>query len=346
VVSLGDVAKAAGVSKSSACYVLRNQAGPSKATREKVMKAAKKLGYVPDANMLSFMSKVRDAKEKDLLPIAWLDTNWERDSWHKYKFFLPYLEGAKARALQLGYRIEEIWAGEPGLTMKRVSDILYQRGIEGVVVTHPAKHFRLKWDYLAAVSLEGHLLAPRLHRVLADRPFNILLALKMVKRMGYRRIGICVDETFSHFSNHGGMAVINQFLATMPKMDRVAPLFIAWHRVENARLVVEDRVVAWMRDQRPEVIVGNNGCLLDWARHAGYRVPEDLGIVHTAIDDDVADWAGIYSNRRKIGAVAAEQVISLTRNREFGIPSIPISLVIRGNWRHGNTLLNLKAKAG
>ena len=81
------------------------------------------------------------------------------------------------------------------MTMKRVSQILYQRGIEGAIVTHPARHLRLNWNHLAAVSLEGALLAPRLHRVMSDMFFNLLLALKMVKRSGYRRIGICVDQS-------------------------------------------------------------------------------------------------------------------------------------------------------
>jgi hypothetical protein len=46
-----------------------------------------------------------------------------------------YLQGARERCRQLGYRLEEIWANEPDMTMRRLSQILYQRSIEGVVVT-------------------------------------------------------------------------------------------------------------------------------------------------------------------------------------------------------------------
>jgi LacI family transcriptional regulator len=192
-VSLGDVARAAGVCKGTACNVLLNRPGPSKKTRERIRQIAMKLGYSPDARATIRMQKVQAARTKDLLPIAWLNTHGQKNAWHEFRFFTPYYEGASARAMQLGYRLEEIWAYQPGMTMRRISQILFQRGIEGVIVTQPASHVRLNWDYLAAVSLEGNLLAPRLHRAMTDRSFNLLLALRAVKRFGYRRIGICLE---------------------------------------------------------------------------------------------------------------------------------------------------------
>jgi len=335
LISLGDVAKAAGVSKATTSYVLRNQPGPSPETRERVLRTARELGYIPDARIVSWMAKVREAKVKDLVPLAWLDTNWEKDSWKIYKFHSPYLEGARARARELGYQIEEIWAGQPDMTMRRISQILYQRGIEGVIVTQPAKHIRLNWNYLATVSLEGSLLAPRLHRVMTDHFFNLLLALKVVKRLGYRRIGICFDQAFSRFSNHACYAAINQFLAITPKAERVEPLYYNWKRTPG---------VEWIRHCRPEVIVCQNSYMVQWAKQAGLRVPEDIGIVHIATDDDVSDWAGIHSKKREIGATAVERVVSLLQNRQFGIPETAVNMVIRGKWQNGCTLLSPKQK--
>ena len=45
---LGDVAAAAGVSPATVSLVLRGVAGPSAATRERVLEAAAQLGYRPD----------------------------------------------------------------------------------------------------------------------------------------------------------------------------------------------------------------------------------------------------------------------------------------------------------
>jgi hypothetical protein len=73
-------------------------------------------------------------------------------------------------------------------------------------------------------------------------------------------------------------------------------------------------------------------------------VPQDVGIVHIATDDDVADWAGISSHRKRIGAAAVEWVISLLQSRQFGVPETALSTIVRGTWHEGWTLLTPKPK--
>ena len=336
--SLGDIARAAGVSKATTCYVLRNRAGPSAKTREHVLSVARELGYRPDPRVASWMACVRNTKTKELLPIAWLNTNPEKNAWEKYKFFTPYLEGALERARQLGYRLEKIWAAEPGMTMRRVSEIIHQRGIEGVVITQEARHMRLNWDYISAVALENSLLAPCLDHVHTDNYFNLMLALKMVRRFGYRRIGVCLQDLMDRHSQHSCRAATTYFHQTITKTERIAPFFYAR---ENDEILAEREktVVAWLHRVRPDVVVGHSNHLLGWVEAAGYRVPKDLGVVHLATDDDVPEWAGIHSKRWEIGAAAVERVISQLHNRQFGIPKTAVDLMIRGTWHGGRTLL-------
>src|SRR5271156_141963 len=104
-VSIRDIAQAAGISKSAVGYALQNRPGVSKATRVKILRIAERLGYVPDARLTSWMKVMRETKFKDFLPIAWLNSKPERDTWDKVKYLSPYLEGARGRALELGYRI-------------------------------------------------------------------------------------------------------------------------------------------------------------------------------------------------------------------------------------------------
>ncbi len=342
-VSLGDIAKLAGTSKSTVSYVLRNQPGPSPATRERVLAVAKKLGYFPDARVVSWMAQIRDANSKNLLPIAWVDTNWEKDSWEKHKFLSPYLEGATARAQQLGYRIEKIWAGQPGMTMRRVSQIIYQRGIEGVIVTHQVNHIRLAWDQVASVALEGRVLAPSLHRVMTDYTFNLLLALKMLRRYGYRRIGICLDRLVGSNTYNTCRVAASYFQASLPKAEIVPPLFYVCRDRGSNRDEIRKNVEPWLRRHRPEVVVGHDNGLLDMVESAGFQVPAKVGVVHLATDDDVSDWAGINSKRREIGAAAAAWLISMMQNRQFGLPATPMNIEIRGTWHPGRTLIAPKS---
>ncbi len=332
-ISLGDVARKAGISRTAAGYALQNRPGVSSETRQRVMRIAKQLGYIPDARIGVWMARVRESKSKDLLPIAWLNTSHEEDAWRKYKFHTPFLEGARDRALQLGYRLEEFWVHQPGLTLRRLSQILYQRGIEGAIVTPPARHLRLNWNHLAGVALGGALLAPRLHRVGSDDNFNLLLVLKMLKRSGYRRIGICLMTFADRVSHHIFRAVANDYLAQTCREDRIPSLFYAHEDAE-----AQKKLALWLRRNRPEVIVCSSNKFISWIQGIGLRVPEDIGLVHLAIDDDVPDWAGIHSNRHSMGVAAAEQVAYLIQNRQFGVPRTPFALGIRGHWQHGSTL--------
>jgi len=336
--SLADVANAARISKVAASFALRNRPGVSKATRARVLRIAKNLGYAPDARAAALMAGVRGAKSKELLPIAWLNTNREKDAWHKYKFLSPFLEGARERAQQLGYRLDEIWTHEPGMTMQRIAQILYQRGIGGVIVTYPARHLRLRWDHFACVGIGGALLAPRLHRVLTDSNFNLLLALKCLRRQGYRRIGICLENEVDRFSHHPLRSTAYHFTATTPRANQVPPFFYS-SRDDAERVQAARQVAAWFRAHRPQVIVGCTAYLLPWLRAAGARVPQDVGIVHLAKDEDVSDWAGIHSHKREHGVTAAEWVIALLQRNELGLPRLGLDTLVRGKWCAGRTLL-------
>jgi LacI family transcriptional regulator len=340
--SLGDVAKAAGISKTSAGCALRNLPGVSPETRKRVLQIAERLHYFPDPLLSSQMLGIRKTVAKDLLPIVWLNSNKEKDAWHKYNFLSPYMEGARGRFHFLGYRIEEIWTKDPDISMRRISQIIDHQGIMGVIASDPLRHLQLKWDRLAGVSIGGGLLAPKLHRVAANNRFNLDLALKMARRFGYERIGLCLTEEADRFSHHDARATISYFNSTIPRSQQVKPLFTEY-TIKPPRDV--DVVCAWIRKERPDAVIGHSCDLVNWANAAGLRVPEDIGVIHLAIEDDVLDWSGVYANKREIGRVAADRLVSLIQHGEFGIPPIASATLIPGTWRSGNTLLVSKTKA-
>lgn len=330
------IARAAKVSAMTVSRALRNSPGVKEGLRKRICRLAEELGYSPDPRVDNWMARVRDVKSKDLLPLAWLNVSEERDAWHRYRFHSPSLEGARARALELGYKLEEIWTREPGMTMGRLSKVLYQRGIEGVIVTHPARHLRLEWDRFAGVHLGVSLLAPRLHRVMPDLQFNLLLALKSLKRLGYRRIGICIDPNME-IGSQGTLRVLAlAFCSNQPRENRVPPLF--YGALHSYGREMKKRFVLWLKRNEPEVIVAYDNRLEQWVEEAGYRVPEDIGIVHLAVDDDVLEWAGIHSRRREIGATSVDWLVALIRNHQFGAPKTPLNILIQGAWQMGQTL--------
>jgi LacI family transcriptional regulator len=342
-VSLGDIAKKCALSRTAVSYALRGHPGIPAATRERVRAVANQLGYRPDPRMAFRMEQVRGAKAKDLLPLAWLNLDKDRDAWSRHLYLRPYLEGARERCLDMGYQLEEFWVRQPGMTMRRMSEILYHRGIQGVIVApsafYSAGHLRLQWKNFAAVSFDRGLLAPRIHRIIPDYFYNILLTLKILRRAGYRRIGVYLQLQTERRSTHAYAAGVLYFHSVIPEAERIAPRFE--HHRPNYRRGFEQ----WFRTVQPDVIVCHHSELPQWLAELGVKVPEQVGVTHLATDDDVADWAGIRQRKREIGASAAEMAISQLQNYRFGLPDPALDTLIQGQWHPGKTLLTPKPRA-
>lgn len=336
LVSLSQIAKIAGVSRMTVSYALRNKPEVSGETQQRIMEIAKSLGYVPDARMSAAMMAVRNAKHREPIPIAWINTDVNRDMW-KYPYMRPYKEGAEGRCASLGYRLEEFWVKEPGMTMRRMSQILYQRGIQGIIVAPPDSihlgHIRLNWANFASASFDKAIIAPRLYSISSDCYYNLALSLKVLRRHGYTRIGVCLPQLVLRRSSHLSLAAIEQFQSKIPESERIPPI------IHLYKSDAGDEFMKWFARYRPDVVVGQHSRLIEWIVSTGAKVPTDVGVVHMALEDDCADWAGIWCNRREIGATTAETVISQLEHNQFGLPSIPREILIRGSWRYGKTLL-------
>ena len=170
---------------------------------------------------------------------------------------------------------------------------------------------------------------------MVDANFNLLLAWKSLIRLGYQRIGACLAEDFDRNSYHMIRSTLHYLHATTPLRHQVRPL-IHSHNITGAELRSE--VLEWVRSERPQVVIGHDNRLVEWLESDGYRIPDDCGVAHLAIDDDVIEWAGVYSNRKLVGSAAVERVTSLIYNRQFGVPAFPLTSTIRGKWHSGSTL--------
>ncbi|EIQ01371.1 transcriptional regulator [Opitutaceae bacterium TAV1] len=330
---LSDIAAQAGVSRMTVSLALRNSPRILPETTERIRKIARELGYSPDPRMAAAMARVRDAKKKELQPLAWINANSNRNAFSEYKWLSPYIDGAQEMCHELGYRLDEFWLREPGMTERRLSSILSNRGIRGVIVTPTLPsitHLRLDWRQFASVSLENAILLPRLHRVVPDYYYNIMLTLKMLRRLGYRRVGLCVQQLEARRSHHSYQGALRVFHASIPRTERTAPLiFRPFDFGEFSR---------WLKTQRPDVIIGHHSRMVEWLSEAGLRVPEDIGVAHLSLDEDCADWAGIWQHKRRIGAQVVEQVVSMIHNNRTGLPDLAYETLVPGAWRHGWTL--------
>ena len=334
-VSLKQIADRVGVSRMTVSSALRNSPLVKKDTADRIRAVAKKLGYAPDPRMAAAMADIRNTKRKTLEPIAWLNANRDARAYYNHPWLTPYLEAAQERCEELGYRLDEFWLREPGMSDRRISDILASRGIRGVVVTRaslPAiTHLRLDWRHFAGVSFETAVLVPRLHRVAPDYYYNLMLALKMLRRLGYRRIGLFLQRLEERRSHHTYIAGLRYFQSGIPAEEHTPPLI--YDRFDGLAMQ------RWLAEQRPDVVIGHHNKLVEWIQAAGYRVPEDIGVAHLSLDSDREDWGGIWQHKRRIGAQAAEQLVSMIQHNRIGLPEVAYETLVPGEWRHGVTLM-------
>ena len=82
--------------------------------------------------------------------------------------------------------------------------------------------------------------------------------------------------------------------------------------------------------------------LVQWAEDAGFKVPQEMGVIHLALDNDCLDWAGIFSRKKDIGAATANLVITQIQNNQLGLPDVPMDTMVQGKWQPGKTLLILR----
>lgn len=336
-VSLGDIARELGISRMAVSLALRNQTGRiSEDVRRRVQKTALKLGYETDAHMASWMSQVRASKINELIPLAWLNADPNEDAYHFQLDMVPYFEGARKRCQELGYSLKEFWLRSHGMSERRISQILNTQGIQGVIITPTGQlgSVNLDWKLFSVASFEKALTTPSIHQAVQDYHSNMMLALKILHKIGYKRIGVFLSAWSDDRSYHACQGAVAYFQSLIHRAERI-PVLAQRYSMEPGK---EFR--PWLQRYKPDVVVGQHSQLIEWIESAGYRVPEEVGCFHMAVEDDCIDWSGIWVHKREIGAAAAEMVISQVQNHLFGLPAISRDVLIRGRWHPGRTLLN------
>ena len=149
-ITLEDIAKRCRVSKVTVSLALRDNPRISSSMRLQVQKVAAELGYTPHPMVSALMANLRAArKTKFVCNLAFVTAFPTRDGWKENLSFPRYVEGISSRASELGYGIETHWLGDHANSGAKLSQILINRGIRGIILC-PLPSFGMKlglqWD--------------------------------------------------------------------------------------------------------------------------------------------------------------------------------------------------------
>jgi DNA-binding LacI/PurR family transcriptional regulator len=336
-VTLRQIAAAAGVSHTAVSMALRNDPSVSEATRKRICKIARSLGYRPDPFVAALLARVRTGRSPQLqAKLAFVDPAADRQPWADAWTNRKFRAGAAARAGELGFELEDFHPLASRISYSRLSDILWSRGIRGIVLG-VFDHYQqgaidMKWERFAAATQGYSVIEPELHRSCHFHWNGMIQACTALHDLGYRRLGFAFTERASWRVRHLWLGAYQAFHAARgfpclpphldpgPDLDRQAFL-------------------RWRESQKPDAILTIHPEIADWLRAAGCRIPHDVALAHVDRHEEaLPNWAGIDQNAHAVGARAAELVIEQLRNNDYGVPKHPKVVLTHGAWIAGQSI--------
>lgn len=333
-VTLRDIAERAGCHFATVSLALRNRPEIPEATRLRIRALAAKLGYRPDPLLASLASyRHRRGATRYRATLAWVTNFPSRNGWQAEEIFREYFAGAHARALELGFSLQEFWLREPAMTPARASQILAARGIEGLVMAPqptPAEKVWLEWEKFSAVTIGYSMTSPTLHMVCPNQYRCIKLAMDQLVQRGYRRIGLVMLKASDTRVDHNWLAGYLVAQLALPARCRLAPLFLPHWDVTAFS--------AWLQKTCPEAIISKCAEALPSLARLGIRVPEELGVAMLTKVKATRDVSGMNESPEEVGAAAIDYLVGMIQQGERGVPAKPRRVLIEGEWIDGRTV--------
>ncbi len=336
--SLRDLARVLGISHTTVSQALRNNPRVKLATRERVHKAARKIGYQrnPLASLVMAGMRLKSGHAfRGTLGIIDLDSS-KLHSRAAAIYRHEVIKGATERALDLGFRTELLALRQHAGV--NIENILQSNGILGglILPVHDAQTIvSIDWSRYAIVYTDYNDGLPALHNVCFDKLAAIRMALRRLCELGYRRPGLVLEQSEERYLQHRWSAAF--FDVECGHVQKTP---------ESIFTVSEGMCLdfaLWFQKYKPDVVIAHNVEVMQWMIDQGARVPETHGFCCLNITKK-ADFncAGLDWKARLIGIRGIEQVIAQLQRGEYGIPEQPIRMGVSPHWNEGSTLSMLK----
>ena len=342
-VTLRDIAKVAKVHYSTVSLALRDHPRVSTDVKERIKSIAREMGYVPDPALTAL-----NAYRKTKLPvrykstIAWIDT-WqdEQEMLRDQPTFNEYFRGASERAQQLGYEIEEFSLYDNGMSPERLSKILQNRGITGLLLPPlqtQSNRPPLDYEQFSTVCF-GYSIAPHVfHLVTNHQSHSMIMALEEVAKLGYQKIGVYLHKYVDSKTDNAYASGYWRFRQRHPERTHMDACIVPYGESDQTALS------KWLKKSKPDVIISDTDePTVEMLKDLGLKVPEDIGCAWLSLDPNDPIRSGVDQNGYLIGQTAIDFLVGMLQRGERGIPKPPIRMLAEGTWVSQGTLLPQRA---
>lgn len=278
----------------------------------------------------SLTAHIRGAQSRphrERLAFVWVHTS--RAEARDNAFLKMVFAGARERAAQMGFALEEFWTSDPGMTDQRLEQILRARGIVGVVlspVTTAEAAVTLNWDWrhFAAAVIGNVTWTPELHHAGHHHFLAMRLTLLELAKLGCRRPVALIEATVHERNKHAYTAA---FLAHHPQAASARGLVRVVSRGDATDLG------PWLGAARPDALILSHADLLDLP--GVKRAAKELGVPRVTLywsKETPRSIGGIDQCQDRVAGHAVDLVAAQLNANETGAPDLPSIMLFPGHW--------------
>ncbi|OIQ90070.1 HTH-type transcriptional repressor PurR [mine drainage metagenome] len=337
-VTLKDVARAACVHYTTVSLSLRHSPKIARATRERVCRTARELGYVPD-EVSAALTACRLPCRVPIAPrrLAYLSSAATAADFFERTYNRDFFNGSRDCAWNHGYEcdlvlLKDLPAREPDL-----SEFLREHSYQGVILgaldpLTPLPSF--DWRRHRVVRIDSGSADIPVRSICNDQIFAIQIACRQLRRLGYRRVGMAIgreDEIALEGRYTGGFF---SAMSDVSSGDRIPPLYFPFGARSPEAIPL---LKQWVLQHRLEAVMCNWFTIDDMLGQCGFRIPNDIACACLNLDPLRSIDTGVTQNHRIVGERAAEELLIELKCAPPAPASSPAGIFIRGAWHDGHT---------
>jgi LacI family transcriptional regulator len=328
------LARILGLSHTTVSDALRGKGRVDPKTVTRVQEAAQEVGYRRNPLAAAVMSELRRSRGATFRGVLAAVDLAEPDRDPHGVFHRELVGGGRARAAELGFKLEQFLVGNAGMTVARLDSILQSRGIHGVLLLpswYAPDWLGLDWSRYAGVYTDYVIERPPLHCVCSNHYRSMMALLTRLSERGYRRPGLYVERGRDERTQRRFTAAFRSFQENERGIQPVPTLTT---EQQNRK----DEFVTWFKQHKPDVVIAHFTEAIEWMEAAGVSVPRGAGFVSLNLLYKTRPCAGLDQQPRELGARAVELLIAQLQRNERGVPEWATTTTIPARWVEGPTV--------
>jgi DNA-binding LacI/PurR family transcriptional regulator len=334
IVSLRDVAKAAGVGVATASRAMRDDPSTAAKTRDHVKAVAKEIGYRPDPAFSRMAERRWHGKHaRDGLNLGFL-YNPQGDSADKLEEDYQHY---KQPAYDLGYSLIKVDLSH--FTMLRgLTNRLEAQGIRGLILPLlpdiPFDINPLLGKY-PAVSLGISAFEPECPTVMHDEFFCTRNAWKIIRKKGYQRVGFILPDYPESPSTNLRRAAALLCIQDTAKKDQIPIIFLS-----KGKEMDYEKFKNWQKKYRPDVLLSYTHDRVADFKYFGLNIPQDIPFATSGLWDmnEIENIAGYFRANTQLFEQGVELLNMMIRSGTPGSKRAGLVELVKGEWKDGKTL--------